>query len=91
MIQKSLKTLLRVLFKNGCLHQKYIGDFTTFVKNNNCGIVVTDNLLASSFIKPVYEEKMILHRLAIKKFSKKVFKNEYRSMLLCKLEVINSK
>lgn len=57
-----------------------IGDFSTFVRANNCGLVVEDLKKIVNFKKTTEEERRVNHQLAQQCFSKEAYRMQYQKL-----------
>lgn len=57
-----------------------IGDFSTFVRANNCGVVIDDLKKIVNFKKTTEEERYANHQLAQKVFSKETYRVYYQKL-----------
>lgn len=57
-----------------------IGDFSTFVRANNCGIVIDDLKKIVNFKKTTEEERKANHQLALTAFSKETYREQYQKL-----------
>ncbi len=58
-----------------------IGDYTAFCYENQCGIIIKDELSIPTLNKLSYSEKLVIHQIALKNFTKENFKKEYQEII----------
>ena len=59
----------------------HVGDYSEFCRQHLCGLIVEDNEVLPELSSVVYSEKVRLHRLAMRYFTKSVFRSEYEKIL----------
>ena len=58
-----------------------LGDYTTFCHKNQCGFIIKDEMSNLTLNKLSYSEKLVIHQIALKNFTKENFKKEYQEII----------
>ena len=58
-----------------------LGDYTAFCYENQCGVIIKDELSSPTLNKLSYSEKLVIHQIALKNFTKENFKKEYQEII----------